>query len=401
MSGHAGPGRGGDVVSVRFLVHGAERSGPPIYLLRLLRQWRSQNTEIDAEVVLARPGPLAPAFAAVAPTRIARLDPRSPESVVRRVLGAARLQKVGGVARTAATRLRVGRSEPDITVVNGATQPTADLLEMLAPRGEVVMIAHELSTGWFHNVDEHARSLLLVRVDRYLAVSRTVADFLERRLGVDPSRIAVGRAPIVQDLAPPRLDPDTPDVVHLGGGGPSDWRKAPDSWLRVARHVLDAASEPPRVEFTWIGGATDGDAAFWPLRHDIDHLGLAGHVEFLGDQTDPAGIIGQLDLFVSTAREDAYPLMCVEAASAGVPVVSFDGGGAAELIAESGCGVIVDYPDERGMAAAIVELLEQPSRRRELGAAGRSFASDELDPSATAQAIAEWIIDDHSPLDRV
>lgn len=386
---------------VQFLVHGAELSGPPIYLLRLLRQWKSTEFPFDVEVVLAQPGPLLQAFHSTAKTRTARFDHRSPERVVQRGLDAANLGGPGAAVKAAATRLRVGSSRPDITVVNGATQPTADLLEVLAPRGEIVMIAHELSTGWFHNIDRDARAMLLDRVDRYLAVSFTVADFLIGQLDVDPSAVAVGRPPLRLERQSACCSPAHPsrsDAVRIGGGGVTDWRKAPDLWLRVAHQVLSLVPDRNRVEFTWIGGATAEDRSFWPLRHEIDHLGLSDHVRFVGELADPFGAHDQLDLFVSTAREDAYPLMCVEAAAAGIPVVSFDGGGAAELITESGCGAVITYPDERRMAAAIVELIEDPRRRRALGAAGRSFASDVLKPSVTARAIAEWITQDRPPL---
>ena len=162
--------------------------------------------------------------------------------------------------------------------------------------------------------------------------------------------------------------------------------------------MLAEVSPDRRVEFIWIGGTEPRDRAFWPFRHEIEHLGLSDRVRFTGDLMDPTAELGRLDLFVSTAREDAYPLMCVEAAAHGVPVVSFDGGGAAELIAEAGCGAVVDYPDDHEMAATVAALVADPRRRAELGAAGRTFARTALDPAATARSIAEWIVHGSPPV---
>jgi hypothetical protein len=122
---------------------------------------------------------------------VTRLDRRSPELIAERVLVAA------GAPRRRAARLTDvairhrarARRSPAVTVVNGATAPTARLLMALDPPGEVVLIAHELSTGWFHNIDADARARLL-EADRFLAVSRCVERFLIEDLGVAPDRIS-------------------------------------------------------------------------------------------------------------------------------------------------------------------------------------------------------------------
>lgn len=60
----------------------------------------------------------------------------------------------------------------------------------------------------------------------------------------------------------------------------------------------------------------------------------------------------------------------MEAAALGVPIVTFDNGGAPELVAK-GCGVVVPYLDVEGMAEAIVALVGDPDRRHALGERGR------------------------------
>lgn len=400
------------VPTIRFLVHGAERSGPPIYALRLLEQWRRDGASIAPSVVLARGGALEPAFRAAAPTTVASLGRRSPERLAQRALEAARVPGLGCAVLDLATRCRIDTRPTAITVVNGATQPTAELLRSLAPDGEVVLIAHELSTGWSDNVDAVSRALLLGRTDRYLAVSQAVADYLTSELAVPRDRITVTRPPTplrtrssplrdstVGNLgrwprppASPYTDHDVrgPAVV-VGGAGVHDWRKAPELWLQVAARVRDRLGAGA-VRFVWFGGHPAGTQPAWPLRHDVRQLGLDHEVTFVGEVADLGAHLDHVDVFVSAAREDAYPLVCAEACAAGVPVVAFAGGGAEELIRDSGAGRVVDYPDLEAMADEVADLALDHERRTELGRLGADFAAEHLDPSRIATDIERWLV---------
>jgi len=344
----------------------------------------------DTEVVLARPGPLVEQFRAAATTTVARLDRHGPERSMQRVMSAVGLASAGSSFVDTATRRRVGTHEPDLTVVNGATEPTIALLRALDPSGPVVTIAHELSTGWFGNIDAGARSELLERTSQFLAVSECVARFLVDELGVSDSAVHVVHPPV-------DVDPREPDVVgSIGatilGSGATDWRKAPELWLRVAAGVR-TRSRRDDLRFVWVGGEARGSRAFWPLEHEMTHLGLGTHVDFVGDIDDPAPLVRSATLFVSTAREDAYPLACAEAIAAGVPVLGFDDGGVGEMVAESGCGVTVPYAREDLLATAAVELLDDAPRRAEMAERGRRFGLETLATASVAASVARWLMD--------
>jgi glycosyltransferase involved in cell wall biosynthesis len=278
-------------------------------------------------------------------------------------------------------------------VVNGATSATAELLRVLDPGDRTLVIAHELSTGWLHNVGPDGRALLAA-ADGFLAVSRCVATFLVERMGIAPDRVGVAppMVEIVEAGSPGPVDGasarGTARVV--GGGGMTDWRKAPEVWLQVAAAVHTSVPDLD-VRFVWFGGAGPDEPAFWPLAHEIDHLGLTGRVSFLGEVSDPTDVLRSCDVFVSTAREDAYPLVCAEAAANGVPVIAFDGGGAAELIADGACGEVITYPDVRAAASATVGFLCDPDRSAGAGERGRAFARSHLDVSVVAPQVARWI----------
>jgi glycosyltransferase involved in cell wall biosynthesis len=152
-----------------------------------------------------------------------------------------------------------------------------------------------------------------------------------------------------------------------------DWRKAPDLFLALAVE-LRRLVPGRRVVHVWLGGSESSPA--WDAAHEMaTAAGLAGDVRFVGEQGDPLDWMRAFDLFVLPSREDAFPLVCLEAASLGVPVVCFDTGGIADFVAppdEAVAGAVVAYPDVTAMGRACADLLLDDGARR---AAGRVAAT--------------------------
>ncbi|MEX0769028.1 MAG: glycosyltransferase family 4 protein [Microthrixaceae bacterium] len=384
---------------VRFLSHGAERSGPPIYLLRLLRYWKMHPAEFDTELVIARPGALATQFAELAPTSVARLDPGSIEMTLSSLTRVAHAQALSPHILGLATRARVrgnpwrsAHRQPEITIVNGATVATVALLRQLQSSSTVLTIAHELSTGWFGNLTQKDREFLLEKTTRFLAVSQAVKQFLLAELGVSEHQITVIHPAIdVGEFADPGYTRLAQDFLHVGGSGMTDWRKAPEIWLRIAAELRDMMPQE-NLRFTWLGGENPNSAAFWPLEHEMNQLSIAEQVRFTGQIDSPAAAMSQFDLFISTAREDAYPLACAEAVSLGVPVIGFESGGLSEMARESGCALVVPYPEHSQITRTAAEWLRNPALRNQLGKRGTEFGRKHLDVSVIAPAVGDWIL---------
>lgn len=384
---------------VRFLAHGAERSGPPLYLLRLLRYWNANPAEFDTELVIARPGVLATQFAELTPTSIARLDPRSIEMTFSSLTRAAHAQVFGQRVVGLATRARVRRNsfrsaqrEAEITIVNGATVATVELLRQLRSSSRVLTIAHELSTGWYGNLSKNDREFLLAKTERFLAVSLAVKQFLITDLGVSEHQVTVIH-PVIDVGEYVGLDLSRPatDFLHVGGSGMTDWRKAPEIWLRIAAELRDMLPQE-NLRFTWLGGENPNSAVFWPLEHEMNQLALTEQVRFTGQVDRPAAAMSKFDVFISTAREDAYPLACAEAISLGIAVVGFNSGGLTEMAQESGCALVVPYPEHNLITRKAADLLSNPALRAQFGKAGTEFGRKQLDVSVIAPQVADWIL---------
>ena len=151
------------------------------------------------------------------------------------------------------------------------------------------------------------------------------------------------------------------DVVFvLAGSGFA--RKGLDTALRA----LARAALPAQL---WVAGGDDTGA--W--RRLARALGVAGRVRFLGFRADLPAVFAAADALLLPTRYDAFANVCLEAAAAGLPVVTSGANGAAELFADGG-GIVVQPDDVAGFAAAL-EALGEPGARRRLGEAARAVAA--------------------------
>jgi glycosyltransferase involved in cell wall biosynthesis len=113
-------------------------------------------------------------------------------------------------------------------------------------------------------------------------------------------------------------------------------------------------------------------------------------VVFHGLVAAPYVMLDSFDLFALASRSDNQPVAIVEAMLAGLPVVSTDVGGIAELIERGRCGWVV-APDAPGqLAAAICELIDAGAESRSaMGARGERFARNVFDVGRHADALDE------------
>jgi len=100
-------------------------------------------------------------------------------------------------------------------------------------------------------------------------------------------------------------------------------------------------------------------------------------VRFVG-QLDASQLVGAYNAatcVVHTRPDEVFALALIEALACGRPVLASDGGGTGELLGDAG---VLAPPGEPGAFAQLLnELLGDPARRTELGAAARQRAIDE------------------------
>ena len=91
------------------------------------------------------------------------------------------------------------------------------------------------------------------------------------------------------------------------------------------------------------------------------------------------------------SREDPFPLVCLETATLGKPVICFaDAGGMPEFV-ENDSGFVVPYLDIEAVAERILELYANPSLREEMGASAARKVRERHDILTSAPNIVEII----------
>lgn len=349
-----------------FLVYSLETVGPPIYLSHLL-DWIAAHDDVELHVVALSDGPVAARLRRVAQVTVVP-DPHAPG------------------ARDALAHLA------DVDLICVHTVATAELLAALPPTdAPVVTHAHEMAVGLSFHLPPATRSLVLERTDRWIAASAAVADALTATLGVDPDRIEVHHEMVRPVTAPPEARAAlreelgvAEDALLVGCVAVLGWRKGPDLFVSLAE-ALHRLAPDLDVHLVWIGGAAeDGDLDLFLAERDA--AGLTATVHHLPERPDPWSEMAALDVFALTAREDAYPLACLEAASLGVPIVCFDAGGMREFV-EPGGGAVVPYPDVDRLAAATVGLLRDPRARARAGQTVATRVAERHHPDVAAERV--------------
>jgi N-acetyl-alpha-D-glucosaminyl L-malate synthase BshA len=117
-------------------------------------------------------------------------------------------------------------------------------------------------------------------------------------------------------------------------------------------------------------------------------LGVEDDVLFLGNQECIEGILPLADVLLLPSEQESFGLVCLEAISCGVPVVATNVGGTKEVIQHGQTGFLHDPFDVEAMVASVMELIDDPGRRRSMGALGRKVATEKF---STADIVKRYV----------
>ncbi len=215
------------------------------------------------------------------------------------------------------------------------------------------------------------------RADVVVALSRAVADHLgDARAvvaapGIDLERFVASAPP----LDPPRA---------LVLGALVGWKR-PDLALEI---VARAARALPGLRLVVAGHAVgpEGERLRDALRARAARPDLAGLVEVAGPVPDARAALDGASCLLHCADAEPFGLVLLEAMAGGRPVVAPAAGGPAEILAGGG-GLTYPPGDVAAAAAALVAVLGDAGRARELGAEGRRRVEAEF---GLADARRRW-----------
>ncbi len=224
---------------------------------------------------------------------------------------------------------------------------------------EVQVHGFEKSSGFRKLLLRH----VLPEASGVRVVSQRLMDYLINMIGVRPDKISV--IPVhVADR--PKLGNNSSGLVK---------RQDHTVFLTVGRLVevknielqLQALAKVknnfPKVEL-WIVGAG-------PLRQALEacvvKYNLVSEVTFYGERSDVDSFYAEADVFLLTSFSEGWPLVIVEAAKHGLPIVMTDVGSAGDLIINKESGLVVPINDVVALTTAMGRLIQDEELRLTLG----------------------------------
>ena len=149
--------------------------------------------------------------------------------------------------------------------------------------------------------------------------------------------------------------------------------------LKGVNYFLEAAAtvvrRGKRVQFVVVG---DGPLKERLIKQAKD-LRINQHVHFIGFREDIPQILSVIDILVVPSLWEGLPLTILEAMFAGKPIIATRVGGIPEAIEDKQTGILVEPRDCNALSKGVLECLEDPGNRKELGGKAKHRALQYFD----------------------
>lgn len=123
------------------------------------------------------------------------------------------------------------------------------------------------------------------------------------------------------------------------------------------------------------------------LQKEISAAGLEGKVHLRGRSSDIRGEMLRASCLAMSSRFEGFPMVLLEAAATGLPMVSYACPmGPSEIIRDGENGFLAPAGDVEALARGLMAVMEDPARRRSLGAAAAATA----DAFSMDRIIPQW-----------
>jgi glycosyltransferase involved in cell wall biosynthesis len=296
-------------------------------------------------------------------------------------------QQLVAVARQAGVQAIVG---------NGThPQVIAALAARLAGVKSVFLVHAIFREPLFKN---DAREILALtqRCHLVLAVSKAARETMGRLRPSVPNRLLHNGTPL-REVAPAEAEAARAELgaregdTLIGVFGRLQRWKGQDVFIEAARRI---ARDRPRTRFVIVGGSEIG---FEPdyldeIRRAAAAPELGDRVIFTGFRNDVARLMAACDVVCHTSRvPEPFGLVLIEAMALGRPVIATAGGGPSEIISSPAEGILIPPDDSGALARALTELVDDPERRRVLGAGGRKRVRSQFSIDVMAATMLRYL----------
>ena len=346
---------------VLFVSHEASHTGAPIVLLHLIT-WIKKNTNLQFEILLLDGGSLTSSFESLSKVYfwqnrksiskifIFSIFYRIYQKVLNKIFGFNFYQK-----RVAS---KIKRLDFDLIYCN--TIASSHIIPIFKNKEvKIVSHIHELSwlidTHYKNEVSHNSNSL----VDLFIAVSSaTQNNLMSYNIPKSKIKLVYEFVPVLEMSQPTINYNEINEVLQIdkesfliGGSGKMQWRKGSDLFFQLS-WLIQKKMPNANIHFLWVGATNHEDIQWYYYETKLQCLNI--NVHFSGQQSKPHNYFQLFDLFALTSREDPFPLVCLEAASLGKPIICFEGAGGMTEFVDKGGGFKVPYHNLDLMADKIL-----------------------------------------------
>jgi glycosyltransferase involved in cell wall biosynthesis len=151
-------------------------------------------------------------------------------------------------------------------------------------------------------------------------------------------------------------------------------------FLEAAREILAAR---PHARFLIVG---DG-VGFEDVRRRVREMALTERVIMTGFRRDIPEVMAALDVLVlPSTKSEATSQVIPQALAVGTPVAAAATGGIPEIVRDGETGRLVEPGNAPALARAVLSLLDEPARAREMALAGQALIRAHYSADATMTA---------------
>ena len=201
-------------------------------------------------------------------------------------------------------------------------------------------------------------------------------------LGISPSKVRVVGNGVDLDKFHPVSKGDARKKFSLPEGarviisvGALVERKGFHRVIEVLPELIDKF---PGLHYLIVGGSSPEGDNRTMLEQQVRSLGLERHVHFLGPipSSELKWPLSAADLFVLSTGNEGWANVFLEAMAIGLPVITTDVGGNAEVVCRDELGTIVPFGDHRALSSALDKALHKQWNRDAIRAYAEENAWD-------------------------
>ena len=343
-------------IKVFEIIGDATLAGAPRHLLSLLENF---NYKKFSFFVICPPGPLAGEI---------RSLPRTQKPIDLEIVPMESKIDLGAIREI---RANIRKLKPDLIHVHGTRAGVLGRLAAIGLRHPVIYTEHlwtknyRLPSRLSHGFQIAGLWFLDMFTTLNIAVSQAVKDFMiSSQISRSEKIVIVYNATEIPKQKAAIFSSKEAQRFKLGTVGTLNFQKGIQYLIQAMPQIL---KEFPKTTLEIVG---EGD-----YRRNLERLTkklkLQKSVSFAGFVKDVENRMKNYDLYVQPSLSESFGLAIIQAMSLGIPIVATNAGGIPEVVTAGKSGILVEPAKPLALVQAIIELLRNPKRAKDMGKLGR------------------------------